>query len=125
MHVRKHVHKIRANESSLILGAFKKPPCPFGSLYCDTAQNVGRIYALKAEWILYAPPGLPLTNSTFCPNSAFMSLCGSENKRSQWLLSLHESIEFRIKYITEITDRRGSQNRATSAGIVTTKDHDI
>jgi len=49
---------MRANESSLILGAFKKPPfpfappCPFGSPYCETVQNVGSIYALQAQWLL-------------------------------------------------------------------------
>jgi len=37
LHYTKHAHKIRASESSLILGAFKKPPfpfvppCPFGA----------------------------------------------------------------------------------------------
>jgi len=69
---------MRANESSLILGAFNKPPfpfappCPFGSPYCETVQNVGRIYALQAQWLLYVPPGLPPRNSKFCPYSLFM-----------------------------------------------------
>jgi hypothetical protein len=27
---------------------------------------------LKAQWLLYVPPGLTFTNSTFCPHSVFM-----------------------------------------------------
>jgi hypothetical protein len=30
------------------------------------------IYPPKAQWSLYAPPGLTFTNSTFCPHSVFM-----------------------------------------------------
>jgi hypothetical protein len=26
----------------------------------------------KAQWLLYVPPGLTFTNSTFCPHSVFM-----------------------------------------------------
>jgi hypothetical protein len=27
---------------------------------------------LKAQWLLYVPPGLTFTNSTYCPHSVFM-----------------------------------------------------
>src|SRR5215468_9428182 len=30
------------------------------------------MYTPKAEWLLYVPPGLTFTNSTFCPHSVFM-----------------------------------------------------
>jgi len=36
--------------------------------------------AFKPQWSLYVPPGLTITNSTFCPHSVFV-LCGSENKQ--------------------------------------------
>jgi hypothetical protein len=36
----------------------------------------------KVQWLLYVPPGLTFTNSTFCPQSMFMCfLCGSQNKQ--------------------------------------------
>jgi hypothetical protein len=30
------------------------------------------MYTPKAQWLLYVPPGLTFTNSTFCPHSVFM-----------------------------------------------------
>jgi hypothetical protein len=30
------------------------------------------LYLFKAQWLLYVPPGLTFTNSTFCPHSVFM-----------------------------------------------------
>jgi len=33
--------------------------------------HVSRI-RVKAQWLLYVPPGLTFNNSTFCPHSVFM-----------------------------------------------------
>jgi hypothetical protein len=30
------------------------------------------VQSSKAQWLLYVPPGLTFTNSTFCPHSVFM-----------------------------------------------------
>jgi hypothetical protein len=51
--------------------------------YCATFTGFGtcadcsgirnhRSQPFKAQWLLYVPPGLAFTNSTFCPHSEFM-----------------------------------------------------
>ena len=37
--------------------------------------------AFQAQWSLYVPSRLTLTNSTFCPQMYLCVLCGSENKQ--------------------------------------------
>jgi hypothetical protein len=38
-----------------------------------TPEHMSRqLQGLKAQWLLYVPPGLTFTNSTFCPHSVFM-----------------------------------------------------
>jgi hypothetical protein len=42
----------------------------------------GWVVYWSSGWLLYVPPGLTFTNSTFCPHSVFICvLCGSQNKQ--------------------------------------------
>jgi hypothetical protein len=50
-----------------------------GCVYCPVRDESLRIINVnfclqpsKAQWLLYVPPGLTFTNSTFCPHSVFM-----------------------------------------------------
>jgi hypothetical protein len=51
----------------------------------------------KAEWLLYVPPGLTFTNSTFCPHSMYM--CFVWISEQTVIISLH-SINWLV-FITE------------------------
>ena len=43
------------------------------------------IIPFKGQWLLYAPPGLTLQDSTICSQSVRIVLCGSENKQRIFL----------------------------------------
>jgi hypothetical protein len=51
----------------------------------------------KAQWLLYVPPGLAFTNSTFCPHSVFMCFVWISEQTA--IISLH-SINWLV-FITE------------------------
>jgi hypothetical protein len=42
---------------------------------------------LKAQWLLYVPPGLAFINSTFCPHSVFM--CSVRISEQTAIISLY------------------------------------
>jgi hypothetical protein len=64
---------------------------------CEDSEKSSELQPYKAHWLLYVPPGLTFTNSTFCPNSVLMYfVCNSEQTA---IISLY-SINLLI-FITE------------------------
>jgi hypothetical protein len=72
--------------------------CSYSTLFTEIFSSVSKLRRLNtvenpsglispmvticsAQWSLYVPSGLTIINSTFCPHSVFVCLCGSENKQ--------------------------------------------
>jgi hypothetical protein len=66
LHIYFHVHvALTGRTSGRSVGALKQ-----SSLF-SILHGIGDS-PFKAQWLLYVPPGLTFTNSTFCPHSVFM-----------------------------------------------------
>jgi hypothetical protein len=50
-------------------------------LWCNAYGDEKTLQPFKAQWLLYVPPCLTFTNSTFCPHECLCVLCGSQNKQ--------------------------------------------
>ena len=67
-----YIHKQNMKYYKKFLIFFSKLSCVYKShflwiRYCDI-----QVYAFKAQWSLYVPPGLTFNNFTFCPHIVFM-----------------------------------------------------
>jgi hypothetical protein len=70
-----------------------------GHIY-SSVRKLCKIYKkmpFKAQWLLYVPPGLTFTNSTFCPHSVFMCFVWISEKTA--IISLY-SINWLV-FVTE------------------------
>ena len=56
-------------------------------------------YLFKAQWLLYVPPALTFTNSTFCPHDVIMCFVRISEQRA--IISLYS-----IKWLASITEQK-------------------
>jgi hypothetical protein len=80
-----HIHIAHFFKFYCIFNAFFRRPVSLLNVDINVSQNFsfrgvagchcvlfGTSLTFKAQWLVYVPPGLTFTNSTFCPHSVFM-----------------------------------------------------
>jgi hypothetical protein len=65
-----HLDRLRGPHN-IVCGGNEGSSVPECAADCPHRCNA-KVNPFKAQWLLYVPPGLTLTNSTFCPHSVFM-----------------------------------------------------